>query len=197
MTARPRLFFVRHGETDWNAEGRLQGKRDTALNDTGRGQAQTVGRLLRDLVPGCEGLDFIASPLARTRETMELLRHAIGLPRQGYHLEPRLAEISFGEWEGRTWKELRTSEPDLYAARKRDCWHFTPPGGESYAAVAARVRPLLEGLTRDTLVVSHGGVARAVLTLLSRVATHEAPHIDIWPGRILVFDGGAHRWAPV
>ena len=196
MSATPRLFFVRHGETDWNAVGRLQGKRDTALNDTGREQARTVGRLLRDLVPDCESLDFIASPLARTRETMELLRQAVGLPRAGYRLEPCLAEISFGEWEGRTWKELRESEPNLYAARKRDCWHFTPPGGESYAAVAARVQPLLESLTRDTLVVSHGGVARAVLTLLSRVTPDEAPHIDIWQGRILVFEGGAHRWEP-
>uniref|UniRef100_UPI0032972374 histidine phosphatase family protein n=1 Tax=Salmonella enterica TaxID=28901 RepID=UPI0032972374 len=60
----------------------------------------------------------------------------------------------------------------------------------------ARVQPLLESLTRVTLVVSHGGVARAVLTLLSRVTPDEAPHIDIWQGRILVFEGGAHRWEP-
>jgi broad specificity phosphatase PhoE len=79
---RSRLYFIRHGETDWNVAGRLQGQRDIPLNGKGRDQAAAAGRLLRDLVTASHlgELDFVASPLLRTRETMGLARAAMGLP---------------------------------------------------------------------------------------------------------------------
>src|SRR5690606_24568613 len=86
------IYFVRHGQTDWNAEGRLQGQADTGLNDTGRAQASGNGRLLAKLIAAPSAVDFVASPLARTCETMELIRQAMGLPPKGYRTDPRLME---------------------------------------------------------------------------------------------------------
>ena len=192
---RPIIYFVRHGETDWNVEGRLQGQKDIPLNDLGRVQAEEAGRRLRALVPRFEDLDYVASPMTRTRETMELLRTTLGLHPAAYRLDERLVELTFGAWEGMTWKEVRKSEPQAAAARERDKWGFAPPGGgESYAMLADRVRPILDGLTRDTVLVAHGGVARAFLAVGCGVSTRHAASIDIWQGKILVIDGRKHQW---
>jgi probable phosphoglycerate mutase len=193
---RPTLYFIRHGETDWNLEGRLQGQKDIPLNDVGRVQAEEAGRRLRALVPRFEDLDYVSSPMTRTRETMEILREAIGLHPGSYRLDERLVELTFGAWEGLTWKEVRTREPRLAVARERDKWGYVPPGGgESYAMLAARVGPILDDMTRDTVVVAHGGVARALLSVACGVSTRHAAGIDIWQGKVLVIEGRRHRWA--
>ncbi|QFU15886.1 histidine phosphatase family protein [Microvirga thermotolerans] len=196
MTAgRPTIYFIRHGETDWNVEGRLQGQRDIPLNDVGRVQAEEAGRRLQALVPRAEDLDYVASPMLRTRETMERMRAAMGLYPDYYRLDERLIELTFGAWEGLTWKEVRQREPQLAALRERDKWNYVPPGGESYAMLAERVRPILDDLTRDTALVAHGGVARAFLAVACGVSTRHAASIDIWQGKILVIQGRSHRWA--
>jgi broad specificity phosphatase PhoE len=189
------LYFIRHGETDWNAEARLQGQRDIPLNDFGRVQAEEAGRRLRGLVPSFEDLAYVASPLSRTRETMELMRDSIGLHRTSYRTEDRLRELSFGVWEGLTWKEVRQRDPRGAKARDIDKWGFVPPNGESYGMLADRVAPFLDEITRDTVVVSHGGVARVLLAILGHAPPDAAPRIDIWQGRVLVFERSGHRWA--
>jgi broad specificity phosphatase PhoE len=192
---RPTIYFIRHGETDWNVEGRLQGQRDIPLNDLGRVQAEESGRRLRSLVARYEDLDYVASPMSRTRETMERLREAIGLHPSAYRLDDRLVELTFGTWEGLTWKDVRKQEPVAAAARERDKWGYVPPEGESYAMLAERVRPILGDLTRDTVMVSHGGVARAFLSAACGVSTRHAASIDIWQGKVLVIENRKHRWA--
>src|SRR3712207_550991 len=189
------LYFIRHGETDWNAEARLQGQRDVPLNDFGRVQAEEVGRRLRALVPRPEDLDYVASPLSRTRDTMERLREAIGLHPAAYRTDGRLRELTFGAWEGLTWKEVRARDPKGAQARERDKWGFVPPRGESYAMLARRVAPFLDDLNRDTVVVSHGGVARVLLVLLGHASRDHAPRVDVWQGRVLVLGPGRHVWA--
>ena len=194
--SRPTIYFIRHGETDWNLEGRLQGQKDIPLNDVGRVQAEEAGRRLQAIAPHCEDLAYVASPMSRTRETMERLRAAIGLHPESYRLDERLVELTFGSWEGLTWKEVRKAEPQAAAMRERDKWGYVPPGGgESYAMLAERVAPFLDGLTRDTVVVSHGGVARVLLVLLGQVSRDRAPRADIWQGRVLVLGPGRHVWA--
>ena len=96
-----RLIFLRHGETAYNAENRLQGQLDIPLNARGREQARALGRTLGARVGSeidrLEAADaFIASPLKRARETMEIARDAMGLPPRRYRLAPVLKEISFG-----------------------------------------------------------------------------------------------------
>lgn len=193
--ARPTIYFIRHGETDWNLEGRLQGQKDIPLNDLGRVQAEEAGRRLRSICERYEDLAYLASPMRRTRETMEILRSAIGLHPESYRLDERLVELTFGAWEGMTWKEVRKAEPQLAALRERDKWNYVPPGGgESYAMLADRIRPIIDDLTRDTLIVAHGGVARAFLSICCGVAGRHAASMDIWQGRVLVIEERNYRW---
>ena len=120
-TQRPAVYYIRHGETDWNVAGRLQGQRDILLNARGREQAVHCGQILRDLFArnsrNTSEFDFVSSPLGRARETMELARRSLGLPADGYRIEPRLAEIAFGAWEGFTIAQLHTRDPQRIAAR--------------------------------------------------------------------------------
>ncbi len=197
MTARvtrPIIYFVRHGETDWNAEGRLQGQRDIPLNDLGRVQAHEAGEKLRAQVPLIEDCDFIASPLLRTRETMEIARTAMGLHPTYYRTDERLKELTFGAWEGFTWPEILRKAPNAAHGRERDKWNFVPPDGESYAMLAERIRPVVAELRRDTVMVSHGGVARVLIAMLGGVAIELAPNHDIWQGKVLVFGRGEWGW---
>lgn len=121
------IYFIRHGQTDWNAEGRLQGQRDIDLNAEGLRQAEGVAaRLARVAGAGLAEMDFAASPLTRTRRTMETLRRTLDLAPDAYRLDPRLKEISFGAWEGSTWAEIRRRDPSGALGRDRDRWGYRP-----------------------------------------------------------------------
>ena len=190
----PTLIFIRHGETDWNAEGRFQGQRDIPLNAHGRSQAQRNGRTLAEQMPEAAGFDFVASPLERTRQTMEIARSAMGLVPSGYRLDPILKEITFGRWEGYTAPELMQRWPDLVAERDVDKWGFQPPQGESYAMLSERIATWLASVTKDTVVVSHGGVCRVLRGLLLGLDTDQTPNLDVPQDRVLVWDGHETRW---
>jgi broad specificity phosphatase PhoE len=195
----PVLYYVRHGETDWNVAGRLQGWHDPALNAVGRRQAAVCADILRDLIEreGCSPLDcgYVTSPLQRARQTAEIMRAALGLAPGEYRVDPRLREIGFGEWEGLTLREVRSRAPQELAARERDKWAFVPPGGESYAQVALRMREWYEALNGNTVVIAHGGTARALIAVLGIAPPAEAPSIDIGQGIVYRFaDGSMSRY---
>ena len=194
LTLPHRLILVRHGETDWNREGRLQGGQDIPLNDLGRQQAAEAAGRLKALAPDFAGLDYLCSPMQRARETMDILRRELALPAGAYRFDERLKELTFGSWEGFTWRDIRKAEREQAGLRERDKWGFVPPGGESYRMLAERVRPLLEGLGRETVIVSHGGVARAVLALVGAVSPQKASMVEIWQGKLLVVEGGKAEW---
>lgn len=192
------VYFIRHGQTAWNAEGRLQGQRDVPLNATGLAQAEAVAGRLRDAAGAdLAAADFVSSPLTRTRQTMEALRGRLGLIPDGYRLDTRLKEINFGTWEGHTWAEIRRRDGASALARDRDRWGYRPPGAgaESYAMLVKRVTPALAEMGRPAVVVAHGGVARAILVTLGYVGIREAPRMGIRQGSVLVLDGGRWRWA--
>ena len=110
-----------------------------------------------------------------------------------YDLDERLQEFSVGAWEGLTWPDVRQVAPVLFKERRRDKWRFVPPGGESYAMLADRVRPWLESVQAGNVVVSHGGVARALMVLAGGLSPEAAPNTEIPQGRVLLFEGGRHR----
>lgn len=188
------LYLIRHGETDWNAEGRLQGGRDVPLNDFGRIQAEEAGQKLRTLAPLAEDLAYLCSPMSRARETMQILRRTIGLHPDHYRIDTELRELTFGAWEGRTWREVRAADPERARARERDKWSYVPPEGESYEMLKGRVMPVLGAIERSSVVVSHGGVMRAALAGFGLATPKEAESLDIWQGRILVIENGGFRW---
>ena len=131
----PVIYYIRHGETSWNAEGRLQGTQDIPLNDLGRRQAAHAGRVLADLLTrdGLEmsALPFVASPLGRARTTMELVRGALKLSPDEYALDDRLREIGYGVWEGSTLAEMQAADPVLYAKRLTAKWTMATRGASN------------------------------------------------------------------
>lgn len=188
--ARPTLYYVRHGETDWNVEARLQGRRDIPLNANGRAQATRCGNVLAALFArearAPATFDYIASPLMRARASMELLRTTLKLDPNGYAVDPLLTEISFGRWEGFTLAELQRTDASGVEMRERDKWNFVPPEGENYRALAARMGDWYERLARDAVVVAHGGTLRALIAYLGLVSTAAAPIYDVAQGVVFV-----------
>jgi probable phosphoglycerate mutase len=195
----PVLYYLRHGETDFNAQGRLQGRRDTALNAHGRRQAAECGSLLRDLFARDhrqpQEFKYISSPLKRARETMEVLRATLGLEPREYEVDERLVEIAYGKWEGLTLTEIEAESAGVLTQRERDKWDFAPPGGESYRQLADRIGAWYRSLTADTVVAAHGGGVRALMAILNIVSEEQATHAQIEQGVIYVFaDGKMSRY---
>jgi len=193
--AGPTLYYIRHGLTDWNIEGRLQGGRDVPLNARGRVQAEESAAILRELFAregrAADDFHYVSSPLVRASETMEIVRKALGLPADGYAREPRLSEIAFGEWEGLTYLDVLKRDKEVVDRREHEKWLFRPPGGETYAEVAQRVGAWHASLTRDAVVTAHGGTGRALVAYLGIAAPEAAAHQPVEQGCVYVFAGDA------
>lgn len=187
--------MIRHGQTDWNAEGRLQGQKDIPLNALGRSQASSNGKRLRGIIGEAEGFRFVASPLGRTRETMERLRAAMDLSPGDYSIDERLKEVSFGDWEGHTLAEIEAISPDRLAARIEAKWSFIPPGhsAESYEILSWRIGAWLRSVDRPTVCISHGGVIRTLFRLVGRLSDDEAAIAPTPQDRILRIDTGRNQ----
>ncbi len=189
------LYFVRHGETDWNAVRRYQGQTDTPLNDKGRGQATRNGRELgRVLADTAAGFDYVASPLMRTADTMRIIRREMGLDPEAFAREDLLKEINFGHWEGQIWDDLPNSDPEEFAARKANPYGWRPRNGESYEDLAARVGNWIASLERDTVAVSHGGVSRVVRGHILGLDWGEIHALDVPQDKILRLRRGEQAW---
>jgi len=158
-----RLILLRHGQTDWNIDGRYQGHAYPPLNEVGVAQAHAVAAQLKGL--GVTAL--YSSDLRRARQTAEIIAASLALP---VRLDARLREIQLGEWEGLRQDEVLARFPVEWAARQRDPLYSRAPGGESVAEVAARVWAAANEVahaqqTGSVLIVSHG---LALATLLCR-----------------------------
>ena len=190
----PVVYFVRHGQTEWNAAGRFQGSQDIPLNDIGKGQAVRSGELLADILINDSHnpakVPFVSSPLGRARNTMELLRGVLGVAPHDYELDDRLREIGYGHWEGSTLGQMEVSHPELFAERQLDKWGVPPPGGESYASVTIRVRDWYDSLLQDTVTVPHGGTMRALLVALDVETPVGAADLTVEQGVVYVFADG-------
>jgi len=192
----PLIYLVRHGQTDWNAAERLQGQLDIPINAKGRSQATHNGGTLSRLIEDPSQFDFVASPLIRTRETMERVREAMELDPAQYRTDDLLKEIHFGEWQGKTWDELREERPDEVAARFEDPWNTVAPGtgGESFAMLSARAVEWLKAVRQDTVVVTHGGINRCIRGMLENLAHNDIAHLKVPQDKVLVIEDGKTNW---
>lgn len=189
------LYFIRHGETDWNREQRYQGQTDIPLNDTGRSQAARNGRVLREVLAVQRAtIRFVASPLARTAETMRIVRREMGLPEEPFDRDDRLKEQHFGHWEGLLYRDLPTLDPEGFAARQADMWSWTPRGGESYEMVRARISPWLRAIESDAVVVSHGNISRTMRGLVLGLDERTVPRLEVPQDRVLMLRSGKAEW---
>lgn len=175
------VWLVRHGETEWNAQRRLQGQHDSPLTARGRRQALAIADLLaRTLAPtrtpGREApLRLVASPLGRTRATMDPIAAALGRP---VEYDDRLKEIGLGAWEGMTWAEIEAEFPGALDGATPHERFFRPPGGETHAAMIERLGGWLAEVDAPTVAVSHGfsgRVLRGLYAGLDPIAALEQP----------------------
>ncbi|HWC28062.1 MAG TPA: histidine phosphatase family protein [Solirubrobacteraceae bacterium] len=158
MAGSNEVLLVRHGETDDNATGRVQGRRDTQLNDRGREQSLALAGMLRD-----EGVRALyTSPLQRARATAQIVGDVLGLEPV---VDERLIEADTGDWSGRLIAEVIAAEPEGWRRWRAADPAFRFPNGESVAEQARRVAAALAdvaGGPLPALVVTHGGSIRAV-----------------------------------
>ena len=153
------LFLLRHGPTEWTAARRLQGRSDIALSARGRSRVATW-----QLPDRAVQSEWKSSPLARATETADILRRRYR-PTGDLLIEPRLAEMSFGEWEGQTLAELRSIHGPAMTEWEGRGLDFRAPGGESPRDVQDRLRSWLEDMAAendDVLAITHKGVMRAL-----------------------------------
>jgi len=168
-----RLILIRHGETDWNTEGRWQGQADVPLNRTGWSQADHLARSLEST-----GIAAIySSDLQRARQTAQVLADSTGLP---LHLDKRLREIHQGEWQGLLFSEIQRRYAQAYQDRQRDPLNFAAPSGEPVTQVRERILATVQEIVcqhPDTTVavVSHGFVLAVLIAHLRGL-----PYDQVW-----------------
>jgi len=170
MTAAPGLvvplYMLRHGETAWNTERRMQGTKNSDLTERGRAQARAMGRALKaELAREGGSTIFLRSPLGRVRETSEIIGRELGLDPSGWRDDSRLVELGYGQWEGFSWKEIELTHPTALADWRADPHGYCPPGGETHMELRQRSSEVLAEIVASgtrTVVVGHG-VSGAVL----------------------------------
>lgn len=146
------VILIRHGETDWNIEGRYQGQADPPLNSKGVRQAHFLAREISQT-----SIDlFYSSPLKRAYETAKILAESLNVP---LYRDARLMEIHQGEWQTKLRSEISALYPDLFRLWETKPWDMTPPGGESLTQVQKRVYSAV-----DDIVVNHQGECIGLVT---------------------------------
>ncbi|NIX75584.1 histidine phosphatase family protein [Microvirga terricola] len=149
----PPLYFLRHGETEWNRAGRLQGHLDSPLTEKGRNQAALMASiLLRELGPR-PALRLVSSPLGRARQTAGFVSEALGL---SLETDPQLAELTMGSWDGLTRPEVEARWPGRLTGATDHDWYFRSPDGETVDEARKRASAWLQSVTQPTIAVAHG-----------------------------------------
>lgn len=135
------IYLIRHGQTDWNIEGRYQGQADPPLNKNGLKQAEDLYENLKD-----EHLNLVyTSPLIRAKQTALILTQQLKIPLKD---DPRLMEIHQGKWQTKLRAEIEAAYPDVFKAWETNPWQVTPPGGENLSQVQDRVNAAIDEISR-------------------------------------------------
>ena len=160
------LYVLRHGQTVWNIDRRMQGSKNSDLTELGRAQARAMGRALKaELALERRSTIFLRSPLGRTLETSLIVGNELGIEPTQWRDDQRLAELCYGDWEGFSWKEIEVHTPNALADWRGDPEGFCPPGGETHYELRRRTAAALADIAAAnvrTVIVGHG-VSGAVL----------------------------------
>lgn len=185
------LYFIRHGETDWNAERRMQGQWESDLTARGREQAEGNAETAAAL-----GVDAIhASPLRRARRSAEALSRRTGLD---IAFDDRLKEWSAGDWSGYLYEEIPAKWPEEWAAWRADMWTYRPPGAENFVDLVKRGTAFLDDILETDVpaiaVVSHGFIGRAMMSVLAGLAPDDAMRLKTANDAFFRFRRSGNGW---
>jgi probable phosphoglycerate mutase len=178
----PDLYLMRHGQTVWNAEGRMQGKLDSPLTDLGIAQAQAQARL----IAGVEARRF-ASPQGRAQQTARIV--FAGEP---FETDARLAEIDIGDFSGRRYPDLAAQHPGLFAHGGYG-WYDHAPGGEGFSGLMTRCRAFLDGLDGPALIVTHGITLRMLRMIAMGWDMPRFHELSQHQGAVQIIRAGRHE----
>lgn len=158
-----KLYFVRHGQTEWNAIARMQGQWNSDLNERGRGHADINGQLLSKL-----SIDALyVSPLDRTRQTAEIINQYLKLDPV---FDDRIMEWDCGDWSGEMYADIRVKWAEEWQALEADRYNFRAPNGENYPDMLERSKPFVEELLAsdhtNIAIVSHGMIGKVMAAYL-------------------------------
>lgn len=182
----PDLYLIRHGETEWNAEGRMQGVMDSPLTRKGRAQAARMAALVR----GVQGQRF-SSPQGRAVETAQIVFDGTG-----FVTDPRLAEIDVGGFTGQLIADLHISHPAAFESGGLT-WYDKAPGGEHLASLLQRASSFLDDLTGPAVIITHGITLRMLRLVAMSRPLSRFEELPTQQGSVHVVRAGQHEiWQP-
>ena len=180
----PKIWLLRHGQTEWNAEGRLQGQLDSPLTEKGKAHAQSQAALLPPIL--ARSPEVLVSPLGRAQQTAE-----IALAGHPYRTDDRLAEIETGDWQGLTRTDIAARWPELFREHPQDLFLYgAAPGGEGLSAFVTRTKSVLGELTRPTVIIAHGLLGQAMRGIVQGLDTTGMASLSNEQGCIYVLEDG-------
>lgn len=191
------MFYVmRHGETEWNRLGLLQGRQDSPLTPLGRAQAAAMGACIAALAGKTADLELWSSTLGRARETAAIVAGVLSRDAAAIRHDARLAELDHGAWEGRDFTQIKRDEPEAWAERYRDKFRNPLPGGESYVDALARARAWAgerDGAARH-VVVGHGVFNRMLVAALTGLPPETLLDLACPQDAVIVIEGADWRF---
>ncbi|WP_297340700.1 histidine phosphatase family protein [Pseudophaeobacter sp.] len=187
MTSFPKIWFLRHGQTEWNAEKRIQGQLESQLSPLGRSHARQQAELMRPIL--AQGPTCYVSPLGRARETAE-----IALDGAECIIDPRLAEAHAGDLQGMTLPEVEAQLPEIWAANPSHLDLFcAAPNGEGYGNFHARILSFMQALTEPSVVVAHGLLGQVMRGIVLGLSRQEMAKLSNQQGCIYVLEEGREQ----
>lgn len=180
----PDLYLLRHGQTAWNREGRLQGLLDSELTALGRQQARRQARLLQRLP---QGVRRYSSPLGRAEETARIV-----FGDDAFGRDPRLQEIDIGSFTGQLEADLKSAHPAVFAGRELD-WYDRAPGGEHFAGLRSRAQSFVDGLDGPAIIVTHGIALRMLRLIAMGWPDDQLARMPVLQGAVHIVRGGRHQ----
>jgi probable phosphoglycerate mutase len=183
----PPMILLRHGETIWNVEGRVQGRHDSALTPTGRTQAAAQGRLLRPLLKRFPDAPVLCSPLGRARATATIALRGLG---RAIRLDTRLSEVCAGEWEGLLRSDIYADFGETLGVRDEFSLFLSAPGGERFDDLHARCQSFLDDLRGPCVVITHGVTSLMLRGLVCGLSREEMPAQERGQGCLYLLENG-------
>lgn len=176
------MYLIRHGETEFNVEGKFQGQSDSPLTEDGKDQIYQVARMLKmELGDDIHNWEIISSPLGRAMDSTKILCETLAYDLNKVQTDERLAEVSVGDWAGLYIEDIKAQWPRLLEGTNHYNWYFNSLGGERYADVEGRVKAFLESVKdkEKLIVVAHGVTSRIIRGLYQNLDKDEALSLEV------------------
>ncbi|MGE7694726.1 histidine phosphatase family protein [Lysinibacillus sp. NPDC094177] len=175
------LYLLRHGETEFNTQGRYQGELDSPLTEMGVHQVQQNAQMLKSLIGNSNEWKIFSSPLGRAMQSTEIICETIGYDLKNVKKDDRLTEVAVGQWAGLTTKEIESSWPNLFHNTDVYNWYFNAPNGEAYDSVVNRLSAWLEDIQHipKVIVISHGLTGRILRGVYADLKKEDALKLEV------------------